>query len=73
MCGYGHYAVVIGRDPLNLIFADPLLMTRGFLTKKEFLTRWHDRDRDGLDYDRLGIAIYGKPPRFQSRKARRIR
>lgn len=71
----GHYVVVIGYDDERFIFEDPSLLNRGFLLFSEFLTRWHDIDDAHGDshLSHLGIAIYGKPPRFRSSTIKHIR
>ena len=71
----GHYVVVIGYDDERFIFEDPSMMNRGYLTFVEFLERWHDVENGpkGLHITHLGIAIYGKPPRFHSSTIKHIR
>lgn len=55
----GHYVVAIGFDNEKIYFEDPSLQkTRGFLTYRDFLDRWHDTDGKGKKYTRLGIAIW---------------
>jgi predicted double-glycine peptidase len=67
----GHYVVAIGFDDKNVYFMDPSINwrndksapRRGFLSKEEFVKRWHDNE--GTDDEpeirhRLGIAIYPK-------------
>lgn len=64
----GHYAVVVGFDENNIFFDDPsILAHHGFLSKQDFLDRWHDKD-DGTTYQQLGIPVYGKPPRFNAKE-----
>jgi predicted double-glycine peptidase len=57
----GHYVVVIGFDAENYYVEDPsLARCRGFLTKSEFLKRWHD-DEGTPDHpkvvERLGLEF----------------
>ena len=62
----GHYAVVIGLSPERVYLMDPSIRTGyGYLTRDDFLRRWHDYDREGSRrtvYDRLGIVIHGNTP-----------
>lgn len=59
----GHYVVAIGYDDDKVYFEDPILTkTRGFLSNKDFLNRWHDTDREGKKYVRLGISIWRTAP-----------
>ena len=57
----GHYSVVIGCDDNNIYFEDPSLEVGevGYISKDEFLDRWHDI---GSDYEPLyqyGISLEG--------------
>lgn len=71
----GHYVVVIGYDEERFIIEDPSLINRGYLLFSEFLERWHDSIDGGRanHISHLGIAIYGKPPRFRSSTIKHIR
>jgi uncharacterized protein len=60
----GHYAVAIGYDADRLIFEDPSLMNRGFITKQEFTARWHDVSAKGQRYRHLGLAVSGRRPAY---------
>lgn len=43
----GHYMVLLGMDTRNLYFEDPsLLGSRGFISRREFVERWHDDEGD---------------------------
>ena len=43
----GHYMVLLGMDTRNLYFEDPsLLGSRGFISRGEFVERWHDYEGD---------------------------
>jgi predicted double-glycine peptidase len=59
----GHYVVVVGLADDRVYVMDPSVRTGyGYLTRAQFLERWHDYDlEDGhrVVYDRLGIAIHG--------------
>lgn len=52
----GHYVVVIGYDKKNLYFSDPASVRPTYLSKKEFLKRWHDRD-EKRKYINFGIVL----------------
>ena len=73
----GHYVVAIGRDAQNYYFMDPSLTgRRGYLTRDEFLKRWHDNE--GTDarpkiIHHLGLVIWkdGARSAYES-SARRI-
>lgn len=56
----GHYVVAIGFDENKIYFEDPSIdkKARGFLSHKDFLERWHDKEADNIRYERLGIAIW---------------
>jgi predicted double-glycine peptidase len=60
----GHYVVVVGVADDRVYVMDPSVRTGyGYLTRDEFLARWHDYDlEDGhrVVYERLGIAIRGQ-------------
>jgi len=60
----GHYVVAIGYNKKGFIFEDPSSVGRGFLTYEELETRWHDIDKAGKPLEHLGIAIYGKPVKY---------
>jgi len=65
----GHWLIVIGMDNQNIYFEDPsLLGSKGYMTKDEFLSRWHDYVGeipccDSLDtiYNHLMITVKGNP------------
>jgi uncharacterized protein len=59
----GHWMVIIGLDKENVYFEDPYILgSRGFMSRQEFLERWHNSR--GLDQNDLtkqihmGIAIH---------------
>lgn len=59
----GHYVVVIGFSKGVIMFEDPASFRRTWLTEREFLARWHDRNDDtGVTYDRFGMVLKGKEP-----------
>ena len=57
----GHYAVLIGLNDQNIFLMDPAMAGKyGFITIKEFVSRWHDKrsDEDRIA-KHLGIVIWG--------------
>jgi len=70
--GQGHYIVAIGFDDENIYFEDPIMTkTRGFMKYKDFLDRWHDVDKEGTKFVRLGISIWrtAAPENIQKKNA----
>jgi ABC-type bacteriocin/lantibiotic exporter with double-glycine peptidase domain len=64
----GHYVVAIGFTKDKILFEDPSSFNRTFLKYDELNKRWHDIDTNGKKYLHYGIAIYGKTPKFKSKK-----
>lgn len=62
----GHYCVCIGVSDKNIYFEDPSISNTGYMSIEEFENRWHDKDKDGKIVAQLGLAIYGKSPKFKS-------
>jgi predicted double-glycine peptidase len=63
----GHWLVVIGIDENNVTMEDPYILgDRGFMSREEFLARWHNvRGLDETDTGKqihMGIAIRGERP-----------
>ena len=67
----GHYVVAIGYTRNKMLFEDPSSFQVGYIPMREFLSRWHDQDEDRR-YINYGIAVYGKPPKFDKNKWTRI-
>lgn len=67
-----HYVVVIGYNKEYIFFDDPVLKNVGYMKKKEFISRWHDKDSDGEVYMQYGIAVYGKKPKYHSSLVEKI-
>lgn len=65
--GDEHYVVAIGYDKTNIYFEDPYVLERTFLPFDELISRWHGVVI-GKKYINQGIAIYGKKPKFISKK-----
>lgn len=63
----GHYVVAIGYDKTKIYFEDPYAFERTFLTFDELILRWHDAVAN-KQYINHGIAVYGKNPKFDSKK-----
>lgn len=58
----GHWAVAIGANKGNILFADSELagpLERGFIPHEEFDRRWRDKDGDGREWDHFGIVVSG--------------
>ena len=59
----GHYVVIVGLSDDRVYVMDPSVRTGyAYLTRDQFLARWHDYDREGeqrIVWDRLGIVIRG--------------
>lgn len=63
----GHWAVAIGYDKNKIIFEDPYSFERTYLTEKELKERWHSKERK-MKIKNYGIAVYGKIPKYDSKK-----
>ena len=69
----GHYVVAIGYTDKHIIFEDPsILSNRGYLTYGELNDRWHDKDFKNRTYEHLGLAVYGKKPKYKDKIAKKI-
>jgi len=69
----GHYVVAIGYDKKNIIFEDPWLnCVRGYISKTELLTRWHDCDYNNNHYIKTGIICYKRSKSFYLNYAKKI-
>ena len=64
----GHYVVAIGVDSNKVYFYDPSSITHTYIPIDELQDRWHDIEMDKEKTQNLGIAIYGKKPKFDSSK-----
>ncbi len=69
----GHFAVVIGYTNKDVLFSDPSLFSTGYMPVQEFLDRWHDYDEGEIKTYQLGIAVYGKEPKFVYKNYERIK
>lgn len=67
----GHYAVVIGYGRNKVYFEDPYSFNRVFLPDKGLIERWHDKSGK-KKYVNYGLAVYGKVPKFNSKKINRM-
>jgi len=60
----GHYVVVVGLSRDRVYVMDPSVRTGyGYLTRDQFLQRWHDYDLDRgqrIVFEQLGIVIRGR-------------
>ncbi|PKN75289.1 MAG: hypothetical protein CVU52_06175 [Deltaproteobacteria bacterium HGW-Deltaproteobacteria-10] len=60
---HGHYVIVIGYQDNKIIFEDPSSFPRTWMTKREFLARWHYTDtRTQEKMDHFAIVLQGKKP-----------
>jgi len=66
----GHYVVAIGYDNKKIYFADPSSIFVTYLTYKELMNRWHDKETIPTKkrFVNFGIAVYGKKPVFDFKK-----
>ena len=69
----GHYVVVIGYNSKGFIFEDPSSFERTSLTYGEFKKRWHDVSSEGKRYVHYGISVFGKKPKYDSKKIVKMR
>jgi predicted double-glycine peptidase len=69
----GHFAVVIGYTKKDVLLSDPALFTKGYIPIKEFIDRWHDYDEGETRTYQLGIAVFGKEPKFVYKNFERIK
>jgi predicted double-glycine peptidase len=67
----GHFVVVIGYNEKEVLLSDPAIFSTGYIPIGEFMERWHDVDGKTKTY-RLGLAVYGKEPKFVKNKFERI-
>jgi len=59
----GHYAIVIGFTKRVLLFEDPASFRRTWLSEREFMSRWHDRDPETNEVlEHFGMVLMGKQP-----------
>lgn len=58
---HGHYAIVIGFAKGVVLFEDPASFRRTWLREREFLARWHDRDKKTNEtFECFGMVLMGK-------------
>jgi predicted double-glycine peptidase len=70
---YGHFVVVIGYNTDSILIADPALFNIGYIPKSELKGRWHDTDEGNIKTFQLGIAVYGKNPKFNKDLLERVK
>jgi len=58
--GEGHYVICVGMDGKRVYFEDPATFGKVYLSKQEFLERWHDKDEEGNVFVNYGIVAIGK-------------
>jgi ABC-type bacteriocin/lantibiotic exporter with double-glycine peptidase domain len=64
----GHYAVCIGYNKENLIFADSSSFNHTYLTNDEFMKRWHDVDKFDNKFNNCGIVVKCEKRKFEPDK-----
>lgn len=69
----GHFSVCIGYTRNELLFADPSLYDIGYIPVSQLEARWHDIDIGDKKYYQLGIAVYGKKPKFNLERIEEIK
>lgn len=69
----GHFSVCIGYTRNELLFADPSLYDIGYIPVDKLESRWHDLDVGDKKYYQLGIAVYGKLPKFNLERIEEIK
>lgn len=52
----GHWVVVIGTG-LGMVFVHDPATGRDMYTEEDWVSRWRDRDADGVGYEQYGIAV----------------
>ncbi|MEI7897362.1 MAG: C39 family peptidase [bacterium] len=67
----GHFVVVIGYTDKDVLISDPALFNTGYIPIREFIDRWHDVDE--VETNQVGIAVYGRQPKFVQKKLERIK
>ena len=67
----GHFVVVIGYTDKIILISDPASYNVCYIPRDEFMDRWHDIDEDKTY--QLGIAVFGKKPKFDTEKMERIK
>jgi predicted double-glycine peptidase len=55
----GHYVIVKGVGDNEISYADPSNPdTDGHYSIDDFMSRWHDKDKNGKEYKNFGIAVW---------------
>jgi ABC-type bacteriocin/lantibiotic exporter with double-glycine peptidase domain len=59
----GHYAIVIGFEKRVILFEDPASFRRTWLSERDFMARWHDRDTKTNEIlEHFGMVLMGREP-----------
>lgn len=64
----GHYAIAIGYDKTRLIFEDPSVVERAYLSFEELEDRWHEVDEGERVLTHFGVAVWGVKPAYDPAK-----
>lgn len=69
----GHFVVAIGYTDKDVIFSDPSMFNTGYIPISEFMERWHDYDEGETKTFHLGLAVYGREPKYTRKNLERIK
>lgn len=68
----GHYCCVIGYTNDKILFGDPATYYEvSYIENGEFMKRWHDKDGE-REYVQFGCAVYGRSPKYDRNKWKKI-
>lgn len=64
----GHWVVAIGYDKTKIFFEDPYSFKKTYLKNKDLKDRWHAKENRQKIMN-FGIAVFGRKPKYNSKKA----
>lgn len=65
----GHYVIAIGYTDKVIVFEDPSVQgNRAYISEAELEDRWHDVGDDQERLEHFGIAVFGRPPQYNSKR-----
>jgi len=70
---HGHFVVVIGYTGDSILVADPALFNTGYIPRRKLKSRWHDTDEGNVKTYQLGIAVYGRNPKFDKDRLQSVK